>query len=148
MPHDPDCIFCKIVAGEVPCRSVLDTEHCLAFLDIGPIARGHTLIIPKQHAATLDAVAPDAAADLGRHLPALCRAVAAATGTPHSNVLQNNGAPAGQAVMHVHFHVIPRHGGDSRVGSGGEGLEYNWPAGTLDDADALQQAIRDRLGRD
>jgi len=141
MTHDPNCIFCKIVAGETPCRMVLETEHCLAFLDIGPVSRGHTLIIPKHHAATLDALDPDAAADLGRHLPALCKAVVAATGTPHYNVLQNNGVPAHQAVMHVHFHVIPKYEHDHT------GLPFTWPSGDLDDNDAktFQQAIRDAL---
>ncbi|MEM9253268.1 MAG: HIT domain-containing protein, partial [Planctomycetota bacterium] len=101
-PTDPDCIFCKIVAGKIPCRKVLETDLSLAFLDIGPLSRGHTLLIPKGHYPTLDALDPDTAADLGRQLPRLCKAVAKAADTPHYNVLQNNGTPAGQAVMHVH----------------------------------------------
>ncbi|MEO0586391.1 MAG: HIT family protein [Planctomycetota bacterium] len=135
-PTDPDCIFCKIVAGQIPCRRVFETDHTFAFLDIGPLSLGHTLVIPKAHVETLDALDPDAAADLGRSLPPICKAVAQAAGTPHYNVLQNNGAPAGQAVMHVHFHIIPKH-------SDGSGLPLDWPAGSLDDAkaDALQAAI-------
>ncbi|MEO0964512.1 MAG: HIT family protein [Planctomycetota bacterium] len=135
-PFDPDCIFCKIVAGQVPCRRVLETDLSLAFLDVGPLSRGHTLLIPKAHFATLDALDPDSAADLGRCLPTLCKAVAQAAGTPHCNVLQNNGAPAGQAVMHVHFHIIPKH-------PDGSGLPFEWPAGAIDDAaaDALAASI-------
>ncbi|MEM9253218.1 MAG: HIT family protein, partial [Planctomycetota bacterium] len=82
---------------------------------------------------------PDTAADLGRQLPRLCKAVAKAADTPHYNVLQNNGTPAGQAVMHVHFHVIPKH-------PDGSGLPFDWPAGeSPDDAEALQAAIADAL---
>ncbi|MEM6332899.1 MAG: HIT family protein [Planctomycetota bacterium] len=140
-PTDPDCIFCKIVAGTIPCRKLLETERSLAFLDIGPLSHGHTLLIPKAHYVTLDQVDPETAADLGRQLPRLCKAVTKATDTPHYNILQNNGAPAGQAVMHVHFHIIPKH-------PDGSGLPLDWPATTLDDAkaDALQAAITATLG--
>jgi histidine triad (HIT) family protein len=101
-------IFDKILDGEIPCHRVYEDEHVLAFLDIGPLSRGHTLVIPKERKAHLHELSDEAAAGLGRVLPRLCRAVVAATGAQAYNVLQNNGAEAHQAVMHVHFHIIPR----------------------------------------
>jgi len=104
-----DTIFSKILRGEVPCHKVYEDEHVLAFLDIGPLSRGHTLVIPKEPAVTLDGLSDESAAAIGRVLPRLCRAVMQATGAKAYNVLQNNGSDAHQAVMHVHFHIIPRY---------------------------------------
>jgi histidine triad (HIT) family protein len=114
---------------------VYEDEHVLAFLDVGPLSTGHTLVIPKEPAATLDQLSDDAAAALGRVLPRLCRAVMRATGTPAYNVLQNNGTLAHQAVHHVHFHIIPRPGTT-------EGLGIEWRAGRLDAAAASELAAR------
>ena len=100
--------FAKIVRGELPCHRVWECPHTLAFLDIEPLSPGHTLLIPKRPAATLDALDDDSAAALGRALPRLCRAIIAAVGARDYNVLQNNGAAAHQAVAHVHVHIIPR----------------------------------------
>src|SRR5215475_1187069 len=119
-----ETIFSKIIRGEIPCQKVYEDEHVLAFLDIMPLAEGHTLVIPKEPAATLDALSDEAAAAIGRVLPRLCRAVKAATGVEDYNVLQNNGAAAHQAVFHVHFHIIPR--------KGGAGLGIGWNPGKLD----------------
>jgi histidine triad (HIT) family protein len=121
-------IFDRILDGEIPCHRVYEDEHVLAFLDVGPLAEGHTLVIPKERVARLDELSDESAAALGRVLPRICRAVVAATGIPDYNVLQNNGAPAHQAVFHVHFHIIPRR--DER------GLGIHWPAGKLDPAAA------------
>lgn len=119
-----DTIFSRIIRGEIPCHRVYEDAHVLAFMDINPIARGHTLVIPKQPAPTLDALSDDAAAAVGRVLPRLCRAVIQATGARSYNILQNNGAAAHQAVFHVHFHIIPRYAGDGP----GAGLGIVWPA--------------------
>ncbi|MCC6283760.1 MAG: HIT family protein [Phycisphaerales bacterium] len=119
-----DTIFSRIIRGEIPCHRVYEDAHMLAFMDINPIARGHTLVIPKQPAPTLDALSDDAAAAVGRVLPRLCRAVIQATGARSYNILQNNGAAAHQAVFHVHFHIIPRYAGDGP----GSGLGIVWPA--------------------
>ncbi len=105
--RSPMTIFSKILAGQIPCHKLYEDAHVLAFLDIKPIARGHTLLIPKEPAVTLDALSDDAAAAIGRALPKVCRAVMKATGATSYNVLQNNGAAAHQAVFHVHFHIIP-----------------------------------------
>ncbi len=135
----PETIFSKIIRGEIPCHKVYEDAHVLAFLDIGPLSRGHTLVIPKEEKATLDQLSDDAAAAIGRVLPRLCRAVMRATGATAYNILQNNGAAAHQEVMHVHFHIIPREGPD--------GLRLEWNAGKLDadDAATLAEAIRTAL---
>ena len=99
-------IFDRILDGDIPCHRVLETEHVLAFLDIGPLSRGHTLVIPKERRAHLHELSDDQAAALGRVLPRVARAVMEATGATAYNVLQNNGREAHQEVMHVHFHVI------------------------------------------
>jgi histidine triad (HIT) family protein len=105
--HAPT-IFDKILAGEIPCHRVYEDDRVLAFLDVGPLSDGHTLVIPKERAVRLDQLSEESAAAIGRALPRLCRAVLRATGATAYNVLQNNGAEAHQKVMHVHFHIIPR----------------------------------------
>src|SRR3954453_21616877 len=104
-----DTIFGRILRGEIPCARVYEDADVLAFLDVSPLSPGHTLVIPKEPAATLDQLSDDASAAIGRVLPRLCRAVMKATGTADYNVLQNNGASAHQAVFHVHFHIIPKY---------------------------------------
>jgi histidine triad (HIT) family protein len=126
-------VFAKILSGEIPCHRVYEDEHVLAFLDIMPLSRGHTLVIPKEPAETLDALSDESAAALGRVLPRLCRAVMSATGTRAYNVLQNNLPAAHQAVMHVHFHIIPKPDHE-------QGLGIGWPAGTLAHAEAAALA--------
>lgn len=116
-----DCIFCKIVAGQIPATEVHEDNVCLAFMDIGPLAEGHLLLIPKAHAATIDELSAEAAGAMLRNLPALVAAVQATTGCEGVNVLQNNGRVAHQLVMHVHVHIIPRRAGDE--------FHFNWPAG-------------------
>ena len=131
-----DTIFQKIIAGQVPCHKVYEDEKVLAFLDINPLSRGHTLVIPKEPAETVDQLSDDSAAALGRALPRICRAVIAATGTREYNVLENNGRGAHQLVQHVHFHIIPKPDRD-------KGLGIGWPAMRLDaDAEALAEKIR------
>jgi histidine triad (HIT) family protein len=135
-----DTIFSKIIAGEIPCHRVYEDDQVLAFLDIGPLSRGHTLVIPKEPAETLDALSDESAAAIGRVLPRLCRAVMKATGATQYNILQNNGPLAHQVVMHVHFHIIPKV-------DAATGLGVDWPAGSLDNeaAAAMAKAITDSL---
>ncbi len=133
-----ETIFSKILRGEIPCHRVYEDEHVLAFLDINPISRGHTLVIPREPAETLDKLSAESAAAIGRALPRISRAVLEATGATSFNVLQNNGAPAHQAVFHVHFHIIPMH-------DDGTGLGIVWRAGKLADGEALAKAIADKL---
>jgi histidine triad (HIT) family protein len=130
-----DTIFGKIISGQIPCHKVYEDERVLAFLDINPLSTGHTLVIPKEPAETLDRLSDESAAAIGRVLPRLCRAVVAATGVTEYNVLENNGAGAHQAIAHVHFHIIPK---PNRT----EGLGIGWPAGTLPMEDGRRLAER------
>lgn len=136
-----ETVFAKIIDGEIPCHRVYEDDRVLAFLDVNPLSRGHTLVIPKEPAETLDALSDESAAALGRILPRVCRAVKAVTGTAHYNVLQNNGTRAHQAVMHVHFHVIPKPDADT-------GLDIGWPARTLDGDEGarLARELREQMG--
>lgn len=119
-------IFDKILDGEIPCHRVYEDEHVLAFLDIGPLSEGHTLVIPKERKAHLHELSDEQAAAIGRVLPRIARAVLKATGVTAYNILQNNGLEAHQAVFHVHFHIIPK--------LGDKGLGVGWKPGKLDGA--------------
>ena len=139
LPNEPDCIFCKITAGSIPCHKLYEDDHVLAFLDVGPLSEGHALVIPKGHWVTLDEVPDDIGAAIGRVLPRLSKVIRQATGTLDFNILQNNGAVAHQAVDHVHFHIIPK--------TQKAGLGIQWPTGELnpDQARKLVATITDLL---
>jgi histidine triad (HIT) family protein len=124
MPAHQPTIFDKIIAGEIPCHMVYEDDHVLAFLDIGPLSLGHTLVIPKERATHLHELSDESSAAIGRVLPRICRAVMQATGAVAYNILQNNGSAAHQVVMQVHFHIIPR--------IGEKGLGIGWNPGKLD----------------
>lgn len=138
-------IFDKIIAGDIPCHKVYEDEMVLAFLDVGPLSRGHTLVIPKERAAQMDQLSDESAAALGSVLPRICRAVMKATGASAYNLLQNNGSDAHQAVMHLHVHIIPRYP-DTPEGNPGGGLGIGWPAGKLEDGADLAEQMRELLG--
>jgi histidine triad (HIT) family protein len=130
-----DTIFSKIIAGSIPCHRIYEDAHVLAFLDIAPLSPGHTLVIPKEPARTLDELSEEAGAALGRALPRICRAVKQVTGCAAYNILQNNEAAAHQAVFHVHFHIIPKP--DEQ-----RGLGLRWPTTSIGpDAADLARAI-------
>jgi len=133
---EPNCIFCKIVAGEIPCVKLLEDEAALAFLDIGPLAEGHVLLIPKDHYVTIDQMPAGVAGSVLRHLPALGKAVRSAIKCEGLNLLQNNGTVAHQVIPHVHFHIIPRNPGDE--------FHFNWPAGTYPPGEIEEVAKRIR----
>ena len=109
---DDDCIFCRIVDGEIPSRTVFEDDRVIAFLDANPLAEGHTLVIPKEHHPDLQSLPEDLAAHLFGALHRLTPAIEEAVGADGSNVAFNNGPAAGQEVPHVHGHVIPRFEGD------------------------------------
>ncbi len=136
IPHDADCIFCKIIAGDIPAVKLLDNDFALAFMDIGPVAPGHALLIPKYHCESIGDLPAEVAAEVLKHLPELVSAVRRATQAEGVNVLQNNGRVAGQLVPHVHFHIIPRLPGDA--------FHFNWPAGKYPEGklDELAEKIR------
>lgn len=128
-----ETLFSKIINGTVPCHKIYEDASVLAFLDIQPLSRGHTLVIPKEPAASLDQLSDESAAALGRVLPRLCKTIMEMTGTQDYNLLQNNGALAHQAVFHVHFHIIPKPNSK-------EGLGVNWPAQAIDPSELAKLA--------
>lgn len=106
MKHDPNCIFCKIAAGQIPAKKVYEDEELLVFHDINPWAPVHVLVIPKQHVATLADTGPEHEALLGRMLalaPKLMRELGVTNGF---RVVVNNGPDGGQEVYHLHMHVM------------------------------------------
>jgi histidine triad (HIT) family protein len=107
-----DCIFCEIVAGRAPARVVDEDERTLAFLDIFPLTAGHTLVIPKQHAADLLDAPPDDVAAVARMAQRVATRVRDELGAPGINLLQATGAIALQTVFHLHVHVLPRYPDD------------------------------------
>jgi histidine triad (HIT) family protein len=114
------CVFCKMVAGEIPVAKVYEDDAVFAFLDIGPISDGHTLVIPKQHCTRIHECEPDVLVDVASRLGRIAEAVMTAVDADGYNVLSNNGSAAGQVVDHLHFHVIPRKTGD--------GVFTEWPS--------------------
>ena len=122
MASDSNCVFCKIVAKQIPASIVLETEALLAFLDVNPLADGHLLVIPREHYERIIDVPDDTLAKLAASFPRLGRALLEVSGVAGFNLLQNNGSVAGQVVPHVHFHLIPRQEDD--------GLGYRWNAGS------------------
>jgi len=134
-----DCIFCKIVAGQIPSTKIFENEYVLAFLDVGPVSDGHVLVIPKSHCERLDQAGPEVMAEIAKVLPVLAGGVQKATEAHGYNLLCNNGAAAGQVVEHLHFHIIPRHSGD--------GLFSHWPAGQYPDgkAAAIAEKIKQNI---
>lgn len=137
--HDPDCVFCRIAGGEIPSLRLLETDDCLAFLDVHPLAPGHTLLIPKPHYRDIRDVPAEVLTALLSHVPRLAAAVMQSTGASGLNLLQNTGRSSGQAVFHLHFHLIPRVEGD--------GLGYRWNAGAYEErqAEAMQAKILSQL---
>jgi histidine triad (HIT) family protein len=136
-----ETIFSRIIAGQIPCHRIYEDVHVLSFLDIAPLAPGHSLVIPKEPARTLDELSDEAAAALGRALPRICRAIKRVTGCSAYNVLQNNEAEAHQAVFHVHFHIIPK---PDEV----RGLGLRWHTGKIGaDAADLARTLAEAVQR-
>lgn len=115
-----DCIFCKIIAGQIPCTKIYENDYVLAFLDVGPVSEGHVLVVLKQHTSSVDQTDPLAIAEIAKVLPKLTGSVKKAMAADGYNVLCNNGASAGQVVEHLHFHIIPRKKND--------GVFNQWPS--------------------
>ncbi|KAI0775556.1 HIT-like protein [Trametes elegans] len=132
------CIFCKIIKGEIPSFKLIETENVFSFLDIGPLSKGHALIIPKYHAEKLHQVPDEYFADV---LPA-AKKIALALGAENYNLLQNNGRIAHQEVDHVHFHVIPK-----PAATDDEGLVVGWPAQkpSMDELKKLHEELVSKL---
>jgi len=111
-PHDAGCIFCKIVAGQIPCLKLHEDEDTIAFMDINPIGPGHALSVAKGHWPTVDVIPPDVLADVAKTAQRVAKAVFKELKPVGVNLLQANGEGAGQSVPHLHFHIMPRVVGD------------------------------------
>jgi histidine triad (HIT) family protein len=127
-----DCIFCKIVSGQIPSFKVYEDDTVFAFLDVTPLMTGHTLVVPKAHHATVMEIPPEVLAAVNARIPKISRAVLAATGKKACHVLVNNGSDAMQSVHHLHYHILPRAPGD--------GFHIPWNAKPLDKAAAPELA--------
>lgn len=110
-----DCIFCKIISGEIPSTRVYEDDRAVAFMDIKPITTGHLLIVPKKHSRDLIDADDATLAHLMSLAPRMGAAVMAALDADGFNMGVNTGAAAGQIVMHTHVHIIPRYSGDGLV---------------------------------
>ena len=136
MSQDVPSIFTQIINGQLPCHKVYEDEHVIAFLDIQPLTRGHTLVVPKEPAPSFDQLSTESASALGGALPAICRGVMKATGAIAYNLIQNNGHEAGMSVAHVHIHIIPRFPESTH--------SFLWEYGTInhEEASDLAESIR------
>ncbi|KAF6754571.1 HIT-like domain-containing protein [Ephemerocybe angulata] len=132
------CIFCKIIKGEIPSYKLIETELSFSFLDVGPLSKGHALIVPKFHGEKLHDLPDEHLVDI---LP-IAKKIAIAQGLADYNVLQNNGAIAHQVVPHVHFHVIPK-----PSASNDEGLVIGWPTQTFEkeEMQKIYEEIKQKL---
>ena len=114
-----DCVFCKIVAGQIPSTRVHEDEHTLAFMDLGQVNPGHVLVAVRKHAANIFELDDIQAAAVARASTRVAKAIRDAFAPEGLSVYQANGKPAGQTVFHYHVHLLPRHAGD--------GMELTWP---------------------
>ena len=112
MAADPDCLFCKIISGEIPSTRVYEDDRTVAFMDINPATRGHLLVVPREHAKDLLSIAPDDLAAVARAAQKLGQAVSERLEADGVNLLNSCGRAAWQTVFHFHVHVIPRYAGD------------------------------------
>jgi histidine triad (HIT) family protein len=134
-----DCLFCKMVAGQIPVTKIYEDETVLAFLDIGPISDGHTLVIPKKHFEKLHDCPAELLGRVFSRLGEIAGAVAEAMHSDGYNLLCNNGRAAGQLIEHLHFHIIPRNTGDR--------LFSRWPSFEYEDGkiEEIAGTIREKL---
>ena len=139
--EDGISIFTKIIQGDIPCHKVYEDDLVFAFLDINPSSPGHTLVVPKEPARTLDELSEESSEAIGRALPKISKAVLKATGASEFNVIQNNGPNAFQSVFHVHFHIIPKM-------EDGSGLLFPFKPSPIDNNDGaeISSSIRELLG--
>ncbi|BAM46861.1 HIT family protein [Amphibacillus xylanus] len=119
MSADHNCIFCKIIAGEIPSAKVYEDEHVFAFLDISQVTKGHTLVIPKAHVKDIYETSDEIASQLFARVPKIAQAIEKSFNPKGINILSNTGEAAGQSVFHLHLHLIPRY--DET-----DGFSQNW----------------------
>ncbi len=134
-----DCIFCKIITGEIPCFKLYESDDVLAFMDINPANEGHALVIPKEHSADVHAVSSAAISATVITAKMIAAAIEKTLSPDGINLLQCNGPAAAQSVLHFHMHVLPRRDGDE--------LKLNWglEPGDMDAIGKLAERIRANL---
>ena len=139
MTADADCLFCKIIAGEIPCFKLFENDETLAFMDINPASEGHALVIPKEHSRDVHAVSDAAITATIATAKKIAAAIDKTLNPDGLNLLQCNGPAAAQSVFHFHMHVLPRREGDE--------LQLNWGLrpGDMDAIGALAERIRGNL---
>jgi histidine triad (HIT) family protein len=137
-----DCIFCKIVAGKVPCNKVHEDTDTLAFLDISPAAKGHTLVIPKAHYEILTDIPPAVMQSLSLSLQKVARQVHNGLEAEGFNLFINNKPAAGQVVPHAHFHIVPRKHDD--------GIKMQWPQKSYEigEMEEIKEKVSGATGND
>lgn len=131
-----DCLFCKIVAGAIPCEKIYEDDEVVAFLDINPVAPGHTLVVPKAHTRDFMSTGAAAAGRIFKKVHAVAGKVMSGTGADGFALTVFNGASAGQEVLHLHVHIIPRKAGDA--------LRLGWPHARYADGEMKRIAGRIR----
>ncbi|SES69804.1 histidine triad (HIT) family protein [Oceanobacillus limi] len=136
MPHE-DCIFCKIIEGEIPSAKVYEDDYVYAFLDISQVTKGHTLVIPKTHTKNIYETPAEVASELFARVPKIANAIRDAYNPVGINLLNNNEKAAYQSVFHLHIHLIPRYGEN-------DGFSLNWDTHSEDyKQEDLQQIATD-----
>ena len=138
-PIDADCVFCKIVAGKLPCFKLLEDETTIAFMDINPVNPGHALAVAKGHWPTVDVIPPDVLANVARTAQRVAKAAVRALAPAGVNLVQANGPAAGQSVPHLHIHIMPRRTGDD--------VSLNWTPvpGDMKEIEAVANKLRAAL---
>ena len=131
-----NCVFCAIAAGEIPCFKVHEDDLVLAYLDINPFTEGHTLVIPKTHTTGLLDTPPDVLGEIVKRVQKIAARLKTALPCDGFNILQNNGAAAGQTVPHIHFHIVPRYG------TGEGGISFASGKGDMEKLAKLAERIR------
>ena len=135
---DENCIFCKILTGVIPSTAVYEDDDFKAILDVNPAARGHVIILPKNHAANIYELPDEDASKIMIVAKKIATAIEKAYHCDGVNILQNNGEAAGQTVFHLHVHVIPRFKGDT--------VNIGWKQGDMpEDLDAICKEIQAQL---
>lgn len=118
MKHE-DCVFCKIINGDIPSAKIYEDENVYAFLDLSQVTKGHTLVIPKKHTTNIYDTPKEVASELFAQVPLIANAIKETFNPDGLNILNNNEAAANQTVFHLHFHLIPKYKNE-------QGFEYNW----------------------
>jgi histidine triad (HIT) family protein len=138
-PTDADCVFCKIVAGKLPCFKLLEDETTIAFMDINPVNPGHALAVAKGHWPTVDVIPPDVLANVARTAQRVAKAAVEALAPAGVNLVQANGPAAGQSVPQLHVHIMPRRTGDD--------VSLNWTPvpGDMKEIEAVAGKLKSAL---